>query len=53
MIPLCRRHHNLYDTGQLDLYAVVTELYPEQYAHMVGHLGEQGAEWRLRNERPV
>lgn len=53
MIPLCRQHHNAYDTGRLDLYAAVTQMYPEQYEHMVAHLGVQGAEWRLRNERPV
>ena len=53
VVGLCRLHHNAYDTGRLDIYTVVTELYPEQYAHMVEHLGEQGAEWRLRNERPV
>lgn len=52
VVPICRRHHNAYDTGRLDLFVAVTEQYPEQYAHMVGHLGEQGAEWRLRNERP-
>ena len=52
VVGLCRTHHNAYDTGRLDIYAAVTQMYPEQYAHMVGHLGEQGAEWRLRNERP-
>ena len=38
--------------GANDIYAAVTQMYPDQYKHMVGHLGEQGAEWRLRNERP-
>lgn len=52
VVGLCRLHHNAYDTGRLDLYAVVTDDYPEQYQHMLTHLSEQAAEWRLRNERP-
>ncbi len=34
------------------IYTVVIENYPEQYQHLLTHLSEQGAEWRLRNERP-
>ena len=47
VVPLCRRCHRAYDSGQLDLLPYVEPAWRAQLAHAVGHVGLIGALRRI------
>lgn len=52
-VPLCRRDHDLYDQGQLDILPFLEPHHREIQQHAVGHLGIARAYDRLTNTRTV
>ena len=51
VVPLCRRCHRAYDTGQLDLLPYLEPAWRAQLAHAVGHVGLIGALRRISGSR--
>lgn len=52
VVPLCRDHHRAYDTGRLNLLALLTVRRPLELEHAIQHLGRNRAIWRITNIRP-
>lgn len=49
---MCRRCHNFYDTGRLDLLPTLKANHPAEYAHAVSHAGTEAlADRRISNAR--
>lgn len=51
VVPLCRRCHRAFDTGQLDLLPCLEPGWRAQLAHAVGHVGLIGALRRISGSR--
>lgn len=51
VVPLCRGHHRLYDTGELDLLPYLEPRYRRELAHALEHVGLVGLYRRVTNER--
>lgn len=51
VVPLCRRCHDLYDNGKLDLLPMLEPRFRDEQAHAVGHLGIARAFMRVTNDR--
>jgi 5-methylcytosine-specific restriction endonuclease McrA len=51
VVPLCRRCHRAYDSGELDLLPWLEPRFRLELAHAVGHLGLLGALRRLTRRR--
>jgi hypothetical protein len=52
VLALCRRCHNFYDSGRLDLLPTVKASFLPEYAHAVEHAGTEAlADRRISNAR--
>lgn len=51
VIPLCRKHHGMYDTGKLDLLPFMEPLWRSEQAYAVSLVGIEAARRRITNER--
>lgn len=51
VVPLCREHHRLYDTGELDLLPNLEPAYRKEVAFAVERVGLITALQRITNER--
>ena len=52
VVPLCRRCHRAYDTGQLDMLPYLEPGWRAQLSHAVGHVGLLGAMRRIGGAAP-
>lgn len=53
VVPLCRKHHRLFDTGHLDLLPHLEPRFRLELGHAVGHLGLVGTLRRVTADRAV
>lgn len=51
VVALCRICHRAYDTGDLDLLPYLEQVYRDEQAHAVEHVGIARAYQRITNER--
>lgn len=51
IIPLCREHHQLYDTGKLDLLAYLVPEYNDELGYAVSQYGILAVLRRVTNSR--
>lgn len=50
-VPLCRKHHRLYDEGHLDLVPYLEPRYRAELAHALTHVGLERLYQRASNIR--